>query len=607
MQKEFRKQKGGSKGTSKRSFCQKEIMVGVDIKELLKQEGREQEIENLKEGEINWIEDEFYNSWDKICGHMKKLFGHKKIYNPEEKWKPFFLSHSKDEIRGKPLLIQNTKVRLPLIRQAVKKEDKRDENGKKTGENIEIQSFYMLGEKFDKRHDGFQKDAFALDFYKYQVITPNDKEFYVFSQNKISSENSILKGMAVELDDFSEMSRTMKIPSLSRIFFCKEFEPSIKTLSPEKLIDFVKKKEIDETKWLTHLTIHPYGTLNNFPYESEKLHSSWLLCGKEDGYPNHLIYWGPQGTKKTMGKGETTEFKFSMEKIIVDSGNSSIKGLGASHKGTILNPGYLTKQQRIGIVDEIGKMVEKEVNKSGGVNILGEFNPILEHKERVVASGNTGESGMKPTAKFMQLTNPINNRSTLGSHVGILDPTFLSRNINWVQDAQEQDLVLSKWGLIRLNSAEIDKKLGEIREKIDNSTPKDINKHTWDVINNKLILLKKSFGVSIGLELIDKDTFLTIFDSCYHFNSSINLDEVQRLADMTSNLAKEPMRGVWRPRSFHHIFLIVDGLTKERCLFKDHDSSFTAKQIDYDLAKRILIRMVKGWDTVLTPKQEGFS
>jgi len=45
-------------------------------------------------------------------------------------------------------------------------------------------------------------------------------------------------------------------------------------------------------------------------------------------------------------------------------------------------------------------------------------------------------------------------------------------------------------------------------------------------------------------------------------------------------------------------------LIKHRCLFKDYDSSFTPKQEDYDLAERILIRMVKGWDTNLAPKEE---
>jgi hypothetical protein len=599
--------------------------VNPDIKELLKQEGREQEIENYKDNEINWLKNDFYDDWKKVKGHMKNLFGHKEIYDEENKWKPLFLAHSKDTIKGKPLLISNCKVRLPLIRQAIKKEEEKNQKKKRKGNTLDIQSFYMLGEKFDKRHDGFQKDAFALDFYKYQIITPEDKEIFVFSQEKISSETSILTGMLIELDDYSEMSRTMKIPSLSRIFFCKDHKPSVKSLPPKELIDFVKKKKIDEYKWLTNLTLHPFGTLNNFPIESEFLHSAQMLSGKFDGYPLHVVYVGPQGTRKTMGKGETTEFKFSENKIIVDSGNTTIKGLGASHKGTILNAGYLAKQQRIAIVDELGKLVEKEINKSGGVNVLGEFNPIFEHKDRVVASGNTGESGMKPTAKNILLTNPVNNRISLGGHVGIIDPTFMSRSLWYVQDQDEQDFVLSKYGIIRLNSENLEKLIEELIKIEQNGEkltpkdinksnnrvdliPKDINKHMSesDYVCSKLVSLKKSFGVDCIRECISRDDFLTIFDSCYSFNSNIDYDEIQKLSDMTSNLAKDPMRDVWKPRSFHHIFLLVDGICKQRCLFRDHDETFTAINNDYEWAERILIRMVQSWDTILTPKKEGF-
>jgi len=61
---------------------------------------------------------------------------------------------------------------------------------------------------------------------------------------------------------------------------------------------------------------------------------------------------------------------------------------------------------------------------------------------------------------------------------------------------------------------------------------------------------------------------------------------------------------VWKPRAAHHVKLVIDGLVKHRCLFKDYDASFTAKKEDYDLAERILVRMVKGWDTELGHSEE---
>lgn len=325
-----------------------EDVLTKSTKETLVQEMQQQETENYKAEEINWMDGDFWDSWDKVNGHMKKNWGHGKEYIGEPpKW--FFLAHDKDVVQGKPLLIQNTKVRLPLVKLIIKKQkDKDAEEG-----TIDTQNFYMLGEPFDKRSKGYILESFALDFYKYKVETPEDKEVYVFSQTKLSNENSLLKGMLIELDDYSEMSKTMKIPSLSRLFLVKDSEPAIKTLPKEELVKLIKSNKINEEGWLRHLVTHPFKTINNFPMESEMLHSAQMLCGKFDGYPLHICYMGPQGTRKTMGKGETTEFKFGAEKIMIDAGNVRLKGLIPSYKGTITKPGYLSEQNRIAIVDEL--------------------------------------------------------------------------------------------------------------------------------------------------------------------------------------------------------------------------------------------------------------
>ena len=76
------------------------------------------------------------------------------------------------------------------------------------------------------------------------------------------------------------------------------------------------------------------------------------------------------------------------------------------------------------------------------------------------------------------------------------------------------------------------------------------------------------------------------------------------ISNTITQLAREPMKGVWEPRSEHHVKLLIDGLIKHRCLFKDYDDTFTVKKEDYDMAERILIRMVKGWDTDLSIKKD---
>jgi hypothetical protein len=129
--------------------------------------------------------------------------------------------------------------------------------------------------------------------------------------------------------------------------------------------------------------------------------------------------------------------------------------------------------------------------------------------------------------------------------------------------------------------------------------------HTSSIINNiekqkEEILLKKCWG-----KIHNRDEFLTIFDTCNSFVCDINDKKVITLSKAVYNLAKEPMKSsVWAPRGEHHVRLLIDGIVKTRCLFEDYDSTFEPKQKDYDIAEKILIDMVKGWDSVLTLKKD---
>ena len=98
---------------------EKVIEEEVFAKDILKEQSNEQEKEDYIEGKINWIENDFYDNWNLVREHMKKLWNHGEEYlrkSPE--W--FFLAHSKDEIRGRPQLIETVQKRIPLVRCAVK-------------------------------------------------------------------------------------------------------------------------------------------------------------------------------------------------------------------------------------------------------------------------------------------------------------------------------------------------------------------------------------------------------------------------------------------------------------------------------------------------------
>jgi len=554
-----------------------------DVMDILKEESNIEELEKYTEGEINWVDDEFFNSWGKIKGHTKKLWDSGSEYNgsPPE-W--FFLAHSKDIIIGRPQLIESVQKRIPLVRCAIKKEK---EN--KDDEGTDIQSFYFFDEKFDKRYNGSQVDAFALDFLMYRVISEDLKEYYLMSREELPNQVCTFKGMLVELDDFAEMSRSMKINSLSRIFFVKDYESSINVLTPEQIVSYTKNREITEKDWLDFLAYHEIGTSNRFPLESEMLRSSHLLSSKVDKIPQHLGIIGPAGTRKSMGYIETIAHKFSESPHIVEGANSRIKGLTPSFAVKPANLGYLAKCERIGFIDELGKMVEAESNKhqSNTKNILGELNALLDNKVREVSSGNDNTCSVQANAKFIFVMNPISGLPTLGSHVGLIDPTTMSRIFWWVQDYNEQEFVISGDGVTKSPPTP-----SQAQSKVITTLGEGVN-------TKKLHVLGKGWG-----RIDNREEFLTLFDTCNNFLCPIDDIKIQELSSTITQLAREPMKSVWKPRAEHHVKLLVDGLTKHRCLFKDYDETFISNEEDYDMAERILIRMVKGWDTNLSIKKE---
>lgn len=585
-------------------------MIDVTQEELM-EEKRLLEERTLEFGKINWIDDEYWVSqgWGGIKRKMKEGWGHKEEYVQNEKTRWFFLAHSGDTIKGKPQLVFPTMQRIPLIRLAIAKEDEveKDSNGVivkndrgkpvKTGEEIEIKSYYFFDEKFDKRHDGFQNDSFSIDFWMYRIITAEGKEIFIWAQQKLPNCSCEFKGMLVELEDMAELSRNMKVKSIGKIFFMKEFIPDLKILSQEKIIDYTQSKKIDELDWDLFLNYHPNGNINVFDDYVQSLRSAVILSGKRDGYGLHLGIMGKAGTKKSMGWLETLDYKFSETNNIMGGGNTRAKALTPSFKEKPADIGYFARVERMGLIDEIGKMAELEMNKhqSNIQNLFGEWTDLLDCKKRTVGSGNNNTCEIEPNAKHILPTNPVSNKSTIHSHIGVFDAPMMSRILWWVQDKDETEFLRnSKKSVLRISP------YTSLRPyQKDESSP-----HTYarmlekirDIENRKKdIVLYKCWGK------VSRSEFLTLFDSCNAFTCNIDENEVERLKTSTLEIANNPMRDeVWKPRADHHIFLLIDGLVKHRCLFKDYDANFTPKPEDYDLAERILIRIVKSWDTDLS-------
>ncbi len=82
------------------------------------------------------------------------------------------------------------------------------------------------------------------------------------------------------MKDVSEMSKSMKIKSVSKVFFLKEFESTVKILPKDKLIKMTKGKELGEQQWTDFLDFHEIGTRNRFPKQVNLLRSAHLSISR---------------------------------------------------------------------------------------------------------------------------------------------------------------------------------------------------------------------------------------------------------------------------------------------------------------------------------------
>ena len=467
----------------------------------------------------------------------------------------------------------------------------------KYGEGEKHSQVKFLDDSFDKRYDGNVDYEWSLDFWIYRVISEK-KEYYVLSESELPIKNCLIKGMLIEMRDFTEISKSMKIKSLSRVFFLRSFEPTVKILKPEDLIKFTRERKITKEIWDSYLGSHELGTINVFPENVNLLRSAHLLSSKVDGYPLHLWVMGPAGTRKSMGYIETIAHKFGEESEIVEGSNSRIKGLSPSFKEKPANIGYLARCERMGWIDEIGKMVEFECNKHQAVieNVLGELNFLLDHKKRTVGSGNDNDCVVQANSKFLFVSNPVKGKENIYKHVGIIDPTTMSRVIWWVQSYEEQEFVLGIKGIER-GIPPIQTQAQDIKEENIHPPLESLTYYHVEGIS------KACVGVGGNpFKTISRDEFLTIFDTCNSFLINQDHKKVENITNLITQLAKDPMKGVWRPRGSHHVKLLLDGIVKYRCLFVDYDDTYQIKEEDYKAVEKLLLEMVRNWDTALSLK-----
>jgi hypothetical protein len=503
----------------------------------------------------------------------------------------FLIASPTATLMGKPQLIHENIQKIPMVRRTL--QIKKD----KSGHDVEyIHQRKFIDDRYDKRFDGQVMDSVCFDFFLYRIVCEH-KEHYIFSQKKLPNEHCIFEGMQVDLDDISEINSNLRINKISSIFICKSFESSVKKLDKISLINYVKEFEIDEQKFQDLMFTHPDGNIYEYTDDFNLLRKVQMLSGKYEGYPLHLFKMGPVGTGKTT-EAEVIDFKFKEDQGILEAANSTLKVLVPSFKEKPANLGYICKCNRVAIIDEMMKMVESALghDNSRVSNYFGQMNMLLEHKDRMVGSGNDNSARVQSTSKVCITTNNISGMPTIEKHLAVIDPTTMSRMLVWIQDSEEVNLVYSKTG-VREPLKEQSVKSPPHTHILPNTISRDKN---LLLSNEKILPLyvggtgneKKATFTSCG-----NDMFLTIYDSCQDFLINFDLLECRKIFEEITCLTRKRMRNVWRARGLHHVILVLDGITKHRCLFRDYDPKFKTKKEDYKMTLKLLKHMVASWAT----------
>ena len=510
---------------------------------------------------INWRE--HLKTFEEVANFMIDGF------SVDEKRRLFFVAHDNDCIIGKPQLIHETIQRMPLIRKVTK-------IIKKSCNEEYLTQYKFINDRVDKRYDGRIVDTLYMDFWVYKIIYEG-REYYVLSEEKLDNEVYRISGMKITMDDISELTNSLRVSSVSNLFIVKDAESFVKTINPTELVKFTKELNITKENFHNLLFSHPDGKVYDYNDDFNMLRKAQLLSGKYEGYPLHIFKMGPVGTGKTT-EAEVLNYKFNEDQGILEAANSTLKSIVPSFKEKPANLGYICKCNRIAIIDEMMKMVESAMghDNSRVSNYFGQMNMLLEQKDRMVGSGNDNSTRIQATSKVSITTNNINRRFTISNHLGIIDPTTLSRMVVWVQDYEEISKIYNNL------CVEIPPTHTQTQSR---ETPNDNDIYTRICVGG-----------------INDNDFLTIYDSCQKFLVNYDIDKCKKIYDTITNLTSGQMQQVWRSRGIHHTILILDGITKHRCLFEDYDDSFSPKDKDYDILEKILIHMVKGWEISYDPE-----
>lgn len=403
--------------------------------------------------------------------------------------------------------------------------------------------FQHFGEKTPNK--GYNKlDSHTQSFFIYKFRAEN-KEYLVFSHEKLNPMRCKLHGTHFKLNDWKEMGENRSLPVNQDIIFVHSVEPAIEELSQEQLEEM---KDDKDHEWFASNLLGKY----RHPEWFEEMVIALLSQGDDYGYPSPMLWQAPTGTgTSAFLEAVTTAFD---EREGVQTGSAgTVKALVPSFKDSPPDEGYLLRTQRIAAVDEMYNLLSNVVDNGNASmeDVFRSMQDILEHKERKFASGN-GSIRAKPQSTMFAVANPSYGINNMLQAFDKLSTPFLARMITYEQTDSHIDF--------------IDERKAEYGGIPEEEMKPDRN-----------------------------DTFIALMDN---LRDNIRLEvegkRVKEIQDSVEELVPASVIRVYRSRYDHHIRNLVSGLAKYHTIVDGRDE-FEARDKDYRKAQKILEIVVASW------------
>lgn len=423
----------------------------------------------------------------------------------------------------------------------------------KSYQGAEIRKIYFFDDKEDAR-TWRMIDHIEGQFWTYQFESQH-QQFILLSKHRLDLETCTVEGTLVPLEDNLPIGVDKKIKvGLPIIFVHTVSKSKPEFIDHQQLIDRLTKMGLTHEKffnWLFSIGPKSYNHPDYFQY----LISSYLLSSKLE-YPLHLLVIARQGSGKSTMEDAIWN-KYDEEQEIVEGSCSTMKSIIPSFKGNLPNPGAILRSNRLCIIDEFLRILMRAEKEDRELQ-LSSLNPILEHRNRAVGSGNSNLM-MSPTSRILAVTNPVWGTGTMDGFTQHIDNSFISRLLVWYQDKPH------------------------------------------------IHFIESGVGLEATSYQMDQDEWLGILDYCHSFRAKYELSEVLKVYEkgfllLGADTAENKLglvRDVYTARYKHHIECLMDGIIKTRCICTQ-DATFTASAKDYKTLHLLWMRMIAGWGDILS-------